>query len=103
MTTKKLLAKEVIVTYPHPQNKYYQVIDRSRCYFLAEDGSRYVFERVNDLQIGDKSFIVKRLNVPNHSMYWQYEIYPITIEKDSQYNRVKLWFSKSRYLVRKLS
>ena len=35
-------------------------------------------------------------------MYWQYEIYPVTIQHDPVFNRPKLWFGNGRYLVRKL-
>lgn len=102
MSTKKLLAREVVVRYPHPQNKYYLIVDYPKCYFLAEDGTKYRFDFNRELKAGDKSFIVKRLNTPNHSMYWQYEIYPVTIQHDPVFNRPKLWFGNGRYLVRKL-
>lgn len=59
MSTKKLLAREVVVRYPHPQNKYYLIVDYPKCYFLAEDGTKYRFDFNRELKAGDKAIIVK--------------------------------------------
>ena len=100
MSTMKLKAKRELVYLPHPMNKYYLYKDYSKSYFVAENGSKYYYySDLPSLKVGDIVFMVKRLNVPNHSMYWQYEIYQIKITFNRHYNQPQKYFGSTRNIV----
>lgn len=73
-------------------------------HLIAENGDvftpLYVYR--TNLNVGDKVWIGKRLNVP--ATDWCYEVYQITLEQ-SPSGRVgtpKTWFGKTRKLLEKL-
>lgn len=100
MTTRKVKAKAV---YKPIQYRYknYKSTYKKFFYFEDENGNKYIYD--SDWQIGDTAYLVKKLNVPRWTTEWEYEIYPVKIEKYKDYNLTKTWYGKTRYLVCKIN
>lgn len=84
MSTKKLIAR--------PKGNWF------RDGLVAEDGSEYLPAwGSNDVAVGDTAYLVRRIP-DHHSLPKRYEVWPIKVEKEPNYDMPKTWYGGQKYL-----